>query len=756
MLASWVIIVQLLDAQKTGLVLSGGGAPGIAHIGIIKALEENNIPVDYITGTSIGAIIGGMYAMGMTPDEMIAMIKSNGFKNLMTGETEPENVYYYQHADPKPGIISLRFHFDKQKNNNFKTKLLPANFVSPGPMNYAFVPLCAQANASCRSDFDSLMVPFRCVAADVYDKKTVVFRKGDLGDAIRASMTYPFMFKPISINGNLLFDGGIYNNFPVDIMKNDYKPDYIIGSVVAYNPPNANEDDPMMQLQNMIISPTDYSLPASEGLLLKFNLEKINVFDFSKVDELVKMGYDSTMKHMDEIKKRVSRRVTTEEMAKRRKDFRNKLPALKFQQIEVTGVDSLQKRYIKRTFQHNRETFDLKGFSESYFKLTSDNKISEVIPHAVYEKSTGFFDLNLKVKADDELKVVIGGDISSSVFNQAYVGLMFQTMKYFTQSSYVDVQSGKFYNGLGIGTRIEMPAKNNLYLKLAFVIHSFDYFDDHFFSFGNNMISNIHKDEAYGKLSIGFPFTMRGRIELGIGYGQLSDSYNQNGNALNTTVGNNKSAFSTGNLFCRVESNTLNDLMYPTKGFNYLSTVQLLDGEESYLPSLLDNSEIFSNTDLWLQYRAKFEQYFPVTSRFTLGSYGELEYSTRKLLQNYSFTMLQAPSFQPTTSGRTVFNDSFCANQFIAIGLKPIFQFTDQIHLRGEGYLFMPFQPIKYTSGNTAFYSKPFSSISFMAETTLVYNFKLASAGMFVNNSNGKWYAGLNIGILLFQTKFIE
>jgi len=324
MIVGLIYFISFLNAQKIGLVLSGGGAPGIAHIGIIKALEENNIPVDYIAGTSIGAIIGGMYAMGMTPDEMIEVIKSNDFKNWMSGELEPENVYYYRSPDPRPRMIDLRIQMNRQKKVNFKTRILPTNYVSPGQMNYAFVPLCAQANAVSNGNFDKLMIPFRCVASDVYNKKTVVFRSGDLGDAIRASMTYPFMFKPINIDNKLLFDGGIFNNFPVDVMRSDYKPDYIIGSVVAYNPPKAEEDDIMMQLQNMIITRTDYSLPSSDGLLLKFDLDKINVFDFSKVDELVKMGYDSVIKHLDEIKARIPRRVTTYEMNQQRKEFRSK------------------------------------------------------------------------------------------------------------------------------------------------------------------------------------------------------------------------------------------------------------------------------------------------------------------------------------------------------------------------------------------------------------------------------------------------
>ena len=96
-----------IQAQKVGLVLSGGGAKGITHIGIIKALEENNIPIDYVAGTSMGAIVGSKYAMGFTIDEMIATIKSDDFKHWSTGEIDSNYKYYYRNADPKPNFVEI-------------------------------------------------------------------------------------------------------------------------------------------------------------------------------------------------------------------------------------------------------------------------------------------------------------------------------------------------------------------------------------------------------------------------------------------------------------------------------------------------------------------------------------------------------------------------------------------------------------------------------------------------------------------------
>ncbi len=745
-----------LNAQKVGLVLSGGGAPGISHIGIIKALEENHIPIDYVTGTSIGAIIGGMYAMGLTPDEMIEVLKSEDFKHWLSGEVEPENIYFYRSPDPKPNIVDLRIQINNKKKTNIKTKILPANVVPPGQMNYAFIPLFAQANAAAGGNFDKLVVPFRCIGSDVYNKKAIVFRRGVLGDAIRASMTFPFMFKPISIDNQLMFDGGIYNNFPVDVMQNDFKPDFILGSVVAINPSKPNDDDIMMQLQNMIITKTDYSVPTAEGITLKFDVSKTNMFDFSKVDELVKTGYDSTMKHMDEIKARVARRMSTEDYAFRRKAFKDKFPKLEFQNIDVEGVDSLQAKYVKRTFHNNDDVFDLDEFKRSYYKLISDEAISEVLPHADFDSVNGMFDLNLKVKTEDQLRVLIGGNISSSTSNQAYLGLTYQNLSNHAQTAYMDAQFGKMYNGLGLGTRIEMPANNNWYMKLAFVLHKFDYFDGNKLFYQDNQTASFNQYEVYSKLCVGFPLTMKARLEFGVGYAAMTDNYTQNKTLLNPTAANDKSTFSLGSVFGRIESQTLNNIMYPTRGFAFSTSLQFLDGEDNFKSATNATLNVDKKKDNWFLYRLKSDRYFALGSSFTLGTYAELAYSSRQLLSNYTATIIQVPTFQPTPFSRTVFNEAFSASQFGAIGLKPIYSLTDQLHLRAEVYWFVPYKTIKKASNNSAYYSEPFSSSEFMAEGAVVYNFKLASAALFANYNTKNWSVGVNIGILLFNRRFTE
>lgn len=751
LLSGWV------SAQKIGLVLSGGGARGIAHIGVIKALEDNNIPVDYVTGTSMGAIVGSLYAMGYSPDDIAAVLKSEDFKRWSTGELDPEYVYYYRNADPKPIIAELSFNPKQLDSINFRPTFLPTNIVSPRQMNYAFVELFSRANALAKGNFDNLFVPFRCIASDIYRKEAVVFRSGNLGDAVRASMTFPFMYKPIMINNQLLFDGGIFNNFPVDVMRSDFKPDFMLGSAVSNNPPKPDENDIIRQIENMIMSKSDYSIPEAEGVMLNFKLENVNTFDFSKVDQLVKLGYDEVMKRMPEIMQRVQRRVSKEEMVLRRAHFKNQLPALKFKKVYVVGVDSLQKQYVENIFHTGNKDFDAKAFKEGYFKLIADDKISEVMPRAIYNDSTGNFDLRLRVRAENQLKVALGGNISSSTSNEAYFGLTYQNLKEYSQTAYLDAQFGRAYNGLSIGSRIDLPTTRDWYMKLVFNIHRFDYYEGDRVFYNDDRTSYFNQSELFSKFSFGFPLTMKGRMEFGIGFGRLTDKYRQN---LSTgTSGMNQSVYNLGSVFGRVESYTLNNVVYPTKGHSYMASLQFVGGDEQFKSSLAPEIHNDESKAMWLQFRLKSDKYYSVVRHFTLGAFAEVSYTGRAHSNNYTSTIIQSPAFRPTPHSKVIFNPAFSAHQYVALGLKPVYVITDQLHFRNEIYWFVPYRSFYKQADNSAGLTTPYFFTEYMVESTLVFDFKVASAGVFVNHysdGSSRWNFGLNIGFLLFNNKYLD
>ncbi|MDP3433532.1 MAG: patatin-like phospholipase family protein, partial [Bacteroidota bacterium] len=228
-------------AQKVGLVLSGGGAKGLAHITVIKALEENGIPIDYIAGTSMGAIVGGLYAAGYSTDEMEQLFKSDQFKFWSTGRIQEEYRYYFLKLEEDPSWLELNL---LKKEDKLKI-LPPTNIIPEEQIDFAFMEMFSAVTAVSKGDFNNLFVPFFCIATDVYNNREVVLRQGDLGEAIRGSMTFPLYFKPIEIDGSLVFDGGIVNNFPVHNMKELFNPDIIIGHNVSNRARKPDPDDVM-------------------------------------------------------------------------------------------------------------------------------------------------------------------------------------------------------------------------------------------------------------------------------------------------------------------------------------------------------------------------------------------------------------------------------------------------------------------------------------------------------------------------------
>ena len=556
----------------------------MTHIGIIRALEENNIPIDYIAGTSMGAIIGSLYAMGYSPDDMERLIGSDEFKRWYTGTIEPRYEYFFKKSRPTPELLNLRFSLADSLHT--KPKLdMPTNLVPPIQMNVVFLELFAQATAACGNDFDRLFVPFRCVASDVYNKRPLIMRGGDLGDAVRASMSFPLVFKPIEVDSVLAYDGGIYNNFPTDIMIQDFHPDIIIGSVVAANPGIPKENDLMSQLENMIMQKTDYTIPDSVGILMTFKYNDVNLLDFDRLKELHDIGYNRTMSLMDSIKSRISRRESAEAVRLKRMVYRTTLPQLRFKEIYITGANEQQQVYIKKEFHgNNDEIFTYEDLKKGYFRLLADNMIEEIIPHAVYDPATDLYELHLQVKMGKNFYVKIGGSVSTTSSNQLYLGLGYRNLNYYPKEIYLDGQFGKIYNNFQFMGRIDLPTRIPTAFRLLGSVSTFDYFKkDKLFS-RNNLPSFNSKDERFVKLMVALPFMANKRAEFSFGYGKLTDNYYQSSVIDFENDRSDQSVYKLIGGSIGFYGSTINARQYPTRGYNEKLIAQVFTGHEWFVP----------------------------------------------------------------------------------------------------------------------------------------------------------------------------
>lgn len=754
-----LFVLPLLQAQKVGLVLSGGGAKGMTHIGIIRALEENNIPIDYITGTSMGAIIGSLYAMGYSPDDMEALLRSEDFKRWYSGKVESRYEYYFKKNRPTPEFFNIRFSF--KDSLHIKPQILPASMVNPIQMNLVFVELFARATAACEGNFNNLFVPFRCIASDVYNKKPLIMRKGDLGDAVRASMSFPFVFKPIEIDSVLAYDGGIYNNFPTDVMRDDFGPGVIIGSVVATNPGKPKENDLMSQLENMIMQKTDYTLPDSLGIIMTFKYDDVNLLDFDRLKDLHDIGYNQTISMMDSIKSRIHRRVNADNVRLRRLVYRSNLPQFHFRDIYIEGANPQQQAYIKKEFHdESHEIFTYEDLKRGYFRLLADNMISEIIPHAVYDPQSDLYELHLKVKMEDNFSVRLGGSISTTSSNQIYLGLGYQNLNYYSKEITFDGQVGKVYNNAQLMAKIDLPTRIPSSYRFIASFSTFDYYKkDKLFS-KNDKPSFNSKDERFVKLMVAFPFLSNKRAEFSIGYGKLQDNYFQSSVINFEKDRSDKSTYNLLGGAIGFYGSTLNSRQYATKGYFEKLIAQIFTGKEHFIPGNPSETSFSSKErQSWLQISYMKEAYHTMSPKFTLGWMAEMVYSSKNFSENFTATMLQAAEFSPTPHSKIMYNEAFRANQFMAAGIKPIFVFNDMFQFRTEFYGFMPIFPIERNALNKAFYGKTFSKFEYMGEISVICKLPFGAISAYLNHYSSpkkEWNVGLTLGWQLFNYRFVE
>ena len=298
-----LLITSLLanDRPKIALVLSGGGARGGAHVGVLKVLEKNRVPVDMIVGTSMGSFVGGLYVSGKTPQEIEEMLTTTDWKKYIKTDFDRSDTpmrkkdidYTYQ------GRLGLGINADNEL-------VLPTGVLKRQPMLLKFMELTE--NTQDIEDFDKLAIPFRAVATDIKNGAQVVLKSGSLAKAIYASSSIPGGFQPINIDGIDLVDGGVSDNFPIGVAR-DMGADIIIAVDVSEN---FDEDLDvnsyfvvMGQLVNILMRKNANESIATltdKDILLTPDLNGFGGLDADKYTEIIQKGVEVTIKSEDKLK----------------------------------------------------------------------------------------------------------------------------------------------------------------------------------------------------------------------------------------------------------------------------------------------------------------------------------------------------------------------------------------------------------------------------------------------------------------------
>jgi NTE family protein len=744
------------QGQKVGLVLSGGGAVGMTHIGVMQALEENGIPIDFVTGSSMGALIGALYVSGWSPWQIDSLFHTEKFIIMAAGGIEEKHAYYFKQDPPDAGLISLRFDLDTTLQTS-----LPTNLRSPVLIDFEQMRGFAGASAASGGNMDSLFVPFRCVASDITQQRSVVFRSGDLGQAVRASMSYPFYFKPIRIDGNLMMDGGLYNNFPSDVMYADFMPDFIVGSNVAFNAPPPSEDDLVSQLRAMIQERTDYSVICEEGVIIEPH-SQVSLFDFSNPAQAILDGYTETMRRMPEILAQVKRRVDPEELKRRRAEFRAKYPELIFDGLSVHGLNRSQTRFVERSLlSPEMTTFTIDEWEPIYFRLFADNNISLLYPKATFNPESRRYHLDLLVKKEKDLQVRFGGMFSSRPINTGMVALRYNLFG--GASAYAEALSyfGKFYSAAQLRVRADLPSRLPIYVEPIFTMHRWDHFRSFATFFDEVRPSFVVIRTVYGGFNAGLGLGNKGRLRLDMKLAETRDTYHQDltFDIQDTADVTTFSHLTTGLL---IERNTLNRKQHPNAGELLRLECRLVGGDEVTVPGSRHHEDKLIHTERhdWLMLKATLDQYLLPKGAFRLGVLLEGMYSTMPMFQNYTASIIRAPAFHPTPESNTYFIEQFRAPKYLAAGLRSIIAVArNKFDLRLEGYVFQPYEPIVRGDGTSATTAPAFVERYYIGSGSLIYQSPVGPVWFNMSYFDGlrkPWAWSLNFGYILFSQRVHE
>lgn len=381
---------QSRDSIKVGLVLSGGGAKGFAHIGVLKVIDSLGIKVDYIAGTSMGAIIGSLYASGYSGKQLDSIFKSQNFDDIISDNLPRAAKTFYERDNSEKYAVTLPF-------ENFKVKLPSA--LSRGQNVFNLLSKLT-LHVSEIDDFEQLPIPFFCIATNIETGAEVVLNKGNLARAITASGAFPSLFQPVIIDDQILIDGGVVNNYPIDELRAKGM-DVIIGVDVQDGLSTREElttaPDILLQINNYRTINDMKKKIAKTNIYIKPDIKDFTVVSFSEGQKIIKSGEFASKEKINELN-----------ALPKRKDFRElhtdsfSRDSITINSISFKGNTRYTRAYIlgKLKFKTNT-TLSYDDFSRGINNLVATNNF-ETFQYELHKtKNEEGFDLEATLKEND-------------------------------------------------------------------------------------------------------------------------------------------------------------------------------------------------------------------------------------------------------------------------------------------------------------------------------------------------------------------
>ncbi len=678
-------IVIPIQGQRVGLVLSGGGAQALSHIGVLKALEEHHINVDYIVGTSMGSVIGAMYASGMTVAEMEAYVTSDGYREMSEGVIGIQYQYLFHQPPLDASMLSIRL-----GGGESVKQFIPTHLISPEIMDWETMRGLSAANYRCRENFDSLMIPFRCLASDVESKQSVIFQSGSLSQAVRASMTYPFYIPAISIDGKLMFDGGIYNNYPLDVMYKTFMPDIIIGSNVSGIIAQPKEDDFVSQIESLIVYRDAHQQPCPEAIEIKPDVSAFGTFTFGNASDIILKGYQAAQEKLSDWIATHGEigRVDAFDIAKKRREFLSLKVPENITKIEIEGLEVGESARMVKGMISGLDKVNFDQLEKRYYSLWRDQRIHKVFPISSADTAQANADgylLKLNVKKELPALVTIGGNFSSRAINTGMIALQYHPFKNRDASIYGNSYFGKFYGSAMIGASwatksFRFPSS----LSLEFIQNRWDYYRSVSAFFEDVKPSFVLVNERFFQGKFKWSASQHSMFTVQSAYTHQYDKYYQTRQFLSVDTAD-VTEFDAWIQRITWEYNTLNRKQYSNEGSCVRVSVKNSYGRESSIPgstsALRDTTSLWHN---WLEMKLSATKYWEIANHVSCLTQMGGGWSNQEVFNNYMGTILQMSAFNAIPEASTYFMPQFRGLVYSTTGIGLVLSWRSRFDFRLE------------------------------------------------------------------------
>lgn len=701
-----------IGRKKIGLVLEGGGALGLAHIGVIRWLEDHHIPVDYVSGTSMGGLVGGLYASGLSPDEINDFVKHIEWDRILNGQVPFQALSYRRKED--------KLAFPNRMEFGLKHGLsLPGGLNSGADVNLLFdrtmLPYWDLQS------FNDLPIPFRCVATELNTGQAHVFEDGPLPRALRSTMSIPGVFAPVRVGNDLYADGAAVDNLPVDVAKS-MGAQVIISSYLNAGPPEAGSMTSLVGIAgrnvSIMVAANEVKSLKDSDVVISSDVSKYGALEFSKTDQIIPTGEKAAQLEASALEKyALNDHDWQVYLAQRQARRRTKIPIPQF--VEIYGVHGSQQRQVDAQFEKyvgkpvdplklEKSIADLQGTglysTINYNIVDRKGRPGLLVRPLTKDYGPPFMNFGLTILTNDSNDIQIGVGVRATFYNLAGPGSEVRLDGAVGQPALL---RGELFKPLWSGAHIFAAPH-------AYIAHqTVPYFQ------GDQQLDEYKERRNGLGLDFGYLFNSRTELRVGEDVQWFSET-----RTIGTPQGN---AFSIVPFVSKVRFQYLgqNDMMVPTGGTFATTTYNYFTARPFDVPGG------------YSQMSGKIEHFIKLDAKANI--FTSLQGGTSFGATNLGLAGLSSGGpFQLSAYAR---NELLGTDYFVAVGgyqrkiaqLNPVF--ADGVYLGGA------YEIGKMYGGNAQTPSLPNDVTGFVVVKTL---FGPVFAGLSIGDSDHrKWYFGL-------------